>query len=357
MPGLKKTAFFWSMLLFVFTRVFAAGFEQRTQQDSLKAVSGKEKVNMLNRLTEKTIQASPEKAIVYCDQALELARNLDYKQGEALAIFYRARLHRFSDEYSQALTQLEKALALFTEQENVPMLAEAHIEIGLNYFSKPDINKAIENFEESLDFSIGLHDSIAISVAYYNLARCYRKTGQLDAASDYSFKSLDYQEENNHEALNIISIMYGMMGKLEESLEYQKRVLDIREALGLDDKMIGSLNNLGIINKLLKKPEQALKYYLRAIKIAEKIDRKTDLNVALNNAGAVYEDELGDPKKAMQYYEQSLQISQEIQDDFSTALAFINIGNLKSEMGEYSGAISNLERGLSLAKEIQAESL
>lgn len=326
-------------------------------ESRLEIAEGKEKVDTLISLAKLYIADSSEKAKAYCVQASELAIRLNYKHGEALAAFCFGKIYRKLDEFDEALNYQHNALKIFKDNNNDTMIAQTEIELGLIYFMKPNIEQSINHFDQALDLYTLRNDSEGISIAYYNLGRCYRKAGKLDIALDNSMKSLRFNEKNNHNALNTISIIYAIMGDMDQAFEYQKTALNIREKLGLQEEVIGSLNNLGLISIRNKKLEQGLEYLLKSAKIAEEIGKKSQLNRTLSNIGFLYDEYFNEPEKALQYFQKSLKISKEIKESFETANTLINIGTLQSKLKQYDSALVNLELGFTLAKEINANEL
>ncbi len=342
------------ILLFLTHIASVSALPPAALEEGLESLSGTKKVDTLLALAKLQLVDSSEKALVFCLQAAKLAGQINYRHGEGLAAFYLGKIYLASDEFDTALKYNQNAFRIFQGNNNDTMIASTEIELGLTCFMKPDLEQAIDHYNQALELYEQLNDSMGISTAYYNLGRCYRKTGKLDLALDYSLNSLQFNKEKNHNALNTISIIYAIKGDLEKAFEYQEMALAIREKLGLQEEVIGSLNNLGLISIRTKKLEKGLEYLLRSAKIAEEIGKKSQLNRTLNNIGFLYDDFFNESEKALQYFQRSLKVSEEINDKFEAANTLINIGLLQSKLKNYDSALVNLEKGLTLAKEIKA---
>jgi len=323
----------------------------------LEKLSGTERVDALISLANLNMADSSELAKAYCAEASGLAILLNYKHGEALAVFCLGQIGRKSEEFEQAIKHLLNAYMIFQENNNEDMIVQNEMELGLTYFVQPNLEKAVNHFNQALNLYTQRNDSTGMSSAFYNLGRCYRKAGKLDLALVNSLKSLHFNEENNHNALNTISTVYAMTGQLDKALEYQKRALVIREKLGLQEKISGSLSNLGLISMNNNKFEQGLEYLLRSAKIAEESGNKSQLSRTLNNIGWLYDRHLNEAEKALQYYQRSLKISEEIKDGFEIANTLINIGALQSKLKRNDLALENLKTGIILAQETEAQAL
>lgn len=345
------------LLLLGQTFLFANETKIDSLENKLEIVSGKEKVDVLNKLSELYIQKSTGKAFEYCEKASELAKSLNYKEGEALSFYYFGKIHGFLSEYKTALEYLQKALKSFEKLDDKKMTSQTLNDIGYSCYLLGDFNVALENINKALNISKGINDSSIISLSLYNLGLCNRKLGNLDIALDYYFKSLDYVGKTNHNTFNGISIIYGIMKNFDKSLEYQKKALKIRKELGNKDLIIGSLNNMGIIYQKINKPEKALEYLLESVKISEEIGKKTGIGRALINIGSLYEDNLNEPEKALEYYLKSLEICKETDETYLITNTLIIIGNVQTKLKKYKTALSNLEQGLESAKQIQAKEL
>ncbi len=326
-------------------------------QPTIEGSSASEKLNTLLSLAQSSMEDSMTQALEYGKQALELATAIQDKRGEALAAFYCGKIYRGSDEFDQALQYQQTALALFKDLKEKYLAAQTIVEIGLNYFGIPDIEKAIFHFESARKVYSELNDSSGISVTLNNLGRCYRKTGDLDKALDYALKSLKFKEVDNHNAYNTISIVYAIMGDTEKALEYQKESLDIRKKLGLEDKLVGSLNNMGLLYIRLGKHDQALAYLQQSAELANETGKKLDYCRALNNIGYVYEEIIGDLPRALEYFEKSLAVSDGIDEYYEKANIQINIGGILSKQRQYHSALRYLQAGIELSKKLGAKEI
>jgi tetratricopeptide (TPR) repeat protein len=344
----KQVIFF---ILLTFSSIsFTSSKNNDTLRSHKRGATDIQKLESIMTAIKTNINDSLDKALIYCEQASELAKELEDKHREALSAFYCGKIYRKLEKFDQALKMQQKAIDLFKALKNDSLRARCLIEFGLNHFLIPNVEKAIVSFNRALELYTTKNDSLGISTAYYNLGRCHRKSGDMDAALNYSLQSLDYQQENNHNAYNTISIIYATMGDIEKAFEYQTKALRIREKLGLKEDKIGSLNNLGIMSARMGKYEQALGYLKQAADDSKRIGKNLDYCRAMNNIGFIYDEFLGNLEQALHYYQKSLRVSSEIHEYLEKANTMINIGDVLSKLEQYDRSIINFNSGIELSK-------
>jgi tetratricopeptide (TPR) repeat protein len=122
-------------------------------------------------------------------------------------------------------------------------------------------------------------------------------------------------------------------------------------ALGLTDRIIGSMNNLGNLHSDLQLYDKALTYYTDAFKLAEKAGK--EFADPLTNIGNLYYRQ-GNYQRAVEYYRRALEMVQK-QNDRATELSILaNLGELYEKAAQPKIAQQYLDQALQLAAELQA---
>jgi len=126
---------------------------------------------------------------------------------------------------------------------------------------------------------------------------------------------------------NLKGLSSWIKGDFPKALDYHTQSYKIKEQLGDQKGMAGSLINMGNIYNVQGDYPKALNYYQRGLKICEEIGEKNYQANALNNIGLIYKDQ-GDDTKALNYFTQSLKIWEELGDQKGMAGLLINMGTI-----------------------------
>ena len=155
--------------------------------------------------------------------------------------------------------------------------------------------------------------------------------------------------------LNNIAIEYENQGMYEEALEYNHKVLDIKEkVLGKDHLSTAiAYNNIALAYCNQGMYEDALKYCKKALVIREKVlgTNHPDTATVYNNIAEVYRFQ-GRFKEALTYYEKALEIRQIAlgKDHPDTAETCNNIAGVYQDLNRYEDALKYFKRALTICK-------
>ncbi|MCD4692949.1 MAG: tetratricopeptide repeat protein, partial [Calditrichales bacterium] len=287
----------------------------------LQAVSGEEKIEVLNKLSEAYKKSLPAKSVEYGKQALELSQKSGDRKGEALAL----------------------------------------LNIGGGNSLLGNYDKALEYFSKSLSINEKINDKINIAQALNNIGLVYQKLSAFDNALEYHLKALKIREAIEEKkgiaaSLNNVGNVYWKLNDYDKALEYYQKSLKIYEELGNKNGTALSLNNIGNIYWGLNKFDKVLECFKKSLKIYEETDNDFGVAASSNNIGYLYKS-LKNYDKALEYYLKSLKIYKKMGEKNGQANTLNNIGGLYSALKKYDKAESHLEQGLKLAKEIKAKDL
>ncbi|MCF7910935.1 MAG: tetratricopeptide repeat protein [Candidatus Cloacimonetes bacterium] len=349
------------ILIFIFLNALAVLIADQSVIDSLEAVlltaQDIQRVDIYNQLTKASINTSIEKAEFCNQEALRLAQEIDYQSGFLKAIYYQAKLKNYHGELTAALEIMQKALKLSHELQDDKMTAEITNDIGMIYYSTGNFTRAIAMVEQAKELFYILDDQQNLGKIENNLGLCQWRMGNFDLALSHFFTSLELVSTKNHNTLNNISIIYGMMGDFEQSLAYQEEALAIRQEFGLKEGILDSYNNFGLIYRNMREPYKALEYLKKSVTIAHQIHKDNAACKALNNIGSIYDSDLNVPDSALYYYQKSLLLSIEGQETYNVLNTRLNIGNLKAKLGDIRQGRREIEDVLAEAQAIKAREL
>lgn len=350
-----------TLKIFLITILITCGMASPGQNvDSLlkelDKAKGTSKVELLLAISETYLNTSGENALIFAEEALVQAEDINSNALKARALEYLGNAHNILNNHEVAIRNYEKSLEIFGDLNDESKVADVLSHMAIVYYMISEYYNALEYGRQALNINIDLNDSSKISEAYNTLGLIYWKLGDLGKALSNYMESLEYSREQNHNTINNIGIIYGVQGNYQKALEHQLMALEIRQQIGNKIGIAGSLNNIGIIYNRLNKLDTALIYFLEALKIRKEIGQPWRLAGAFNNVGSIYQ-AMGEFRTALSYYRQSLSSSNEAENAYEFANTLINMGNVFLEIGEYDSARVFLQDGVLLADRIQAKTL
>ena len=229
-------------------------------------------------------------------------------------------------------------------------------DLGNLFYSKGDYAKAMENYSSSLLLSRNIGFRTGEARAYGNIGIVYRDQGNYPEAIKNILISLKMAEEIGNKrvmanAYQNIGIVYSMQGNHPESLKNYLAALKIREEIGDKQGIAGSYSNIGIVYTIQGNLEAALKNHLEALKIQKEIGDKTGLIRVYTNIGIIYEKQ-ANYSEALNNFFAGLKISEEIGNKQGKLISYGNLGNLYNKLGNYTEALENQLSALKISEEI-----
>jgi signal transduction histidine kinase len=368
-------------------------------EKKLKTASGRDMLETLNELSAACLDESPQKALKYglqaleltgaevepgarCDAmyntanaymnlskydlsldsyegSLELGEELGDKKRISNALFGIGRIYRRLGDYSKSLECHTKSLVIAEELNDKERLAVLYNNIGIVYLDMSNHEKALEHYLRSLRIMEEIEDKKGISTLLNNVGTIYEELKNYDKALDYHRRSLEMREEMEDKkgisaSLNNIGVVYGRLNDFDKTIEYFSRSLKIKEVLGDKRGVALTSGNLGIAYSKKKQYEKALECHLEALKIREEIGDRGGIVTSLHNIGRFYL-ERKEYDEAVQYLEKGLKIGREIGDRGSIEQIYDIFAKLFSEKGDYKQALDYFQCYVEVKDEIFTE--
>ena len=294
-------------------------FSQQPQVDSLHILldqkQGTERIDILNDLAFHYYTISPDSGVSYAQQALSLAKELEYQKGVATAL------------------------------QNM----------GVNYLELGKLKEAFENNKQALSIFEKLQDPTGICESLINIGLVYNEFGQNDKAMDYMCRMMEIAEEHQ----DTVRIIKGYINKskiLEDtgdhstSLEYLKKAEELSEYANDYVNLAIIYLNQSVNFSRSKDYKKAQKYLEKAEAICRETGNNSTLLFCYLNIGVNYQQQ-GNVERAMEYYNRGLELSDKLGDKSRAVLLNYNIGMLYLGQGRYREAESYLSKTLNLATE------
>ena len=259
-------------------------------------------------------------------------------------------------ELSQALIALQLMRSVAERLGDEQSVAFAINNLGINYYSRGEYQRAQELFEQYGSLPLVKNDRAMTARAFNNLGTIKRFFGDNAGALDYYQQSLRLAQEAGDKkiqsnALNNIGVIYRDLGNYARALEYFEKSLTLGEAQGDKAGISLAVNNIGTVHGTQGNHEQALEYFQRALKLGQAADDKGIIANALNNIGLTYHKNLDYPR-ALEYYQQSLAVREQLKDNRGAALTLNNIGLLHREQGDNKKALEYYQQSLAIREKL-----
>ncbi|MDX2301307.1 MAG: tetratricopeptide repeat-containing sensor histidine kinase [Microscillaceae bacterium] len=232
------------------------------------------KIQLLNDYSKKLRQKTPDKAIAYSSEALQLSQESNRQELIILSLISQGEAFFFARQKDKALESLKEALNkaksnALQDLELRSLIAMGFIHIDSDPKSAYDFLAKAKTLAEQAKNQARLADS-------------YVKLGDWFLTQNQTYE----------EAFN----------KYFQAVEIYKN-LDLKEDLGL------LLENIGRKYQESKDPNKALLSFMEAYKLGQTTNNKPLMAQTLNQIGAIYIDEKQEHESALKYYRECYRIS------------------------------------------------
>lgn len=237
--------------------------------------------------------------------------------------------------------------------DNIIFASDPELDLRLNL--KID-SICVINLANNIDKTEKLFFLKSQGFAFNNIGLIYKSQGDYNKSIDYYKKSLKIREAIGDKAaialtLNNMGSIYYNQGDYARAIDYFTKSLKISEAIMNKKGVASSLVFIGIIYLDQADFNKALEYFTKSLKINEEIDDQMGIATSLSNIGTIYKKQ-GDYDKALDYHAKSLKIKEEIGDKMRIGNSFNNIGNIYMDQGNYDKALDYYFKSLKIQEEI-----
>jgi len=191
--------------------------------------------------------------MIISQSAVELARKVAFKKGEARALNNIGTIHHLKGNYPEAFKYLYEALRIFEESGDEMGVAQVNNNLGNTYNYLGEYEKAKKCLSTAIDIKRRLGDKNGVLASYQGLGNAY---GNMK----------DYKE-----AMRIFN------AGLKEATE-----------LGLELYIALACNNLGYYGAKMGNYEQAIADQSKAVAIFKRMNREYDLGISYANIANCY---------------------------------------------------------------------
>ncbi|MBA2613624.1 MAG: sensor histidine kinase [Bacteroidetes bacterium] len=274
------------------------------------------KVNVLNNLAFFYFNSDIPKTKKYNAQALSLAKELNFLNGEALATNNLGIIIQKDGNYDSCIILQLKAFELYNKAGNKKGMAKSYSDIGLAYWRKAEFPKALDFQLKSLRIYEQLKDQKGLSYCY-----------------------------------NMMGIIYRNLKKDDEAIDYYLKAIEIRKKINDERGLAASYQNIGNIYKSRLLEDTAMMYYSNSVALHKKINNKSAESMVISSMGDL-KYEFKKYAEAKKYYLLALEINKNAIDSNNLATMYINIGNVNCRLKDFKNGEADINKGLNILQNL-----
>lgn len=294
----------------------ASGSANNRFQEILSAKADSNKVKSLSDLCWDYRFKSADSALIFGQQALQLAQQLNFAKG----------------------------------------IAQAYNDMAIIYIDKANFRSATNYLNEAMKIRHQLKDSLGIAAIYNKLGIIAQKQGRLKDALQNQIDALKIYQNLKLDkyigySLNNIAIIHQNLGNNEKALEYHEKALEYRILLKDREGEATSYGNMANMYARMHDTIQAISYYEKAIALSRELKKDELISANLSNIGNIYMARK-DFRRALDLFTESLHIKEKLGDSKGISSTLSRIGTVYTETRRYSDAAMALNRSLKLAQSL-----
>ena len=314
------------------------------------------KVDWMNRLAFLHFATNPVSSFEIANQSIAIAREINYKPGEAQGLLYAGMSKSSLRAYEEAKNIYAQCQIIFEELMDEEGLASVHSKMGNAKLYTGNYAEALEDYNTAIAIREKLNDATGAADLYANSGVIHGFQGNHLLALKSHLQALKTYERLNDlqrfaSSANNIGLIYYEQKNFEEALKMFEHALQIRKDRNDQKAMSDLLGNIGMIYRAQSNFHEALDYYQQAQRLAEKIADKSKLGSCYINMGKVFKD-LGQQSIAIAYYETALGLFKEVNEKRGVVQSYLNLGEIFLEKHEYDKAKDFLENAIKSSIEI-----
>jgi two-component system, NtrC family, sensor kinase len=313
--GLSYMKLFVRISLIVFCiYCYVDAFPQNVEADSLKRLlttttNDADKIQILEGLSYSYLSTSPDIALKFANEGLELAKKTKNIKGQAICLLALGNVFHSVGDYVKSLEMNFKAIELKQTLKD-QNFAVNYFNIATIYTDQEDHRDAIKYIFKAKAEDEKVNDSIGIMYDHYSLSAVYLRMHRVDSALYHGERA--YELANKLDDRNLKPAILNNFGEIY--LEKKQIALaakyyheSIPFAIGINDVQVLSMDLLGLakIYKDSHKADSAVHYARQGLGIASKSKFLKEAYMTADFLKDVFKS-TGRFDSALKYMEQSL---------------------------------------------------
>jgi CHAT domain-containing protein/Tfp pilus assembly protein PilF len=261
-----------------------------------------------------------ENALTNLQEALKLRSELGLPDSQSRDLdFYIGEIYEGFRDLERALEHYQKALAVSQTPGNDSTLARVYDRIGNIYYRMDEFSKAKDFFEDALRIHADLRDAAKQKAEMIRLGDILSKLGDTEGALKYQQKALALARDTKDErtegrVLTRIGTLNQIQGRQRQALENYKEAHDVRSRLGDRRGVNENLLQIAMVTSSLGDFDAAVADLKRAFEIAHCSEDRSMLWKAYFIMGRTLEGQKK-PGEALESYRKAIAILEDMESD------------------------------------------
>jgi serine phosphatase RsbU (regulator of sigma subunit)/tetratricopeptide (TPR) repeat protein len=236
-------------------------------------------VNLLNEIALKFYKTSPDSALIFSEEALNIALEKNFTRG----------------------------------------IGNSYKIIGIVYYIKSDFKLSLENYFNALKYSEEINDEKNLLSVYNNIALIYLKLDDYNNALPFFKKALDLLDYNDlslkkASILLNIGTAYDKLDSTENAIEFYEKSLKLRYLHNDSVGIASCSNNIGYILYKQNNYKKALTYFLKSKELLEDKEEYFEITTIYINIARVYSN-IGIPSLTEKYFNLAMESAEKSGSD------------------------------------------
>lgn len=330
------------LLLFISVNLFAQSNKTDSLLKLLPTAKDTTRVNILNQVSSSYWYSDPQKTIQYADQAISLAKELDFKRALASAYNNKGAGFYQQNKYDDAVKWYNEAIITHKQVGNFKGEAYVLSNIGMIYWKQTKLDTAVQYYLRAMKIWEDNNNEPEKAGILQNLGNVYSDQDDYDRALDYYFKALEIERKHKVPAYQIsmtlsnIGTAYLSQNKLNDALKYFLESLNYLEDDDVESRAV-SISNIGITYTEMREFQKALPYLAEALKLQQETgDKDAMVHTVLGLAQVHLHD--NNFTEAEAYGKRALDLAKEVAERNREAEAWQMLSTIASKKGDYKNA-------------------
>lgn len=346
-PFLQKKIVVWLLLITMILPVVALSQDSPDKQ-----------IDELNDIAKRNMR-KPDSMIVYAEKAYALAKQHNYKAGEATALKFKGVYEYGKSNFDTAISYYLQELGIFTDLNNTLEIGKANLNIAIAYESKRDYVNTMKYALGALPVFEKLGDNNGKGRVLNILGITSNIQGEFNKAKEYFFEynALVKSVKDSSEiatSYNNIGSTYSSMHRDDSALYFLKKSLQMNLAISDNDGAGKNYENIASIYEDKKDYANALTYHLKSMNIYKTAGNRRFLCHSYFNVGHIYK-KMKDTANALKWFDKALKLGKSINENETVADSYKELAGIQANDNQFKVAYESLRASASARDSILNE--
>jgi len=215
----------------------------------------------------------------YLFNAIDVAKKIHYKTGEAIGYNEYGRLLSQKNNYKEAMIFLKKSLQIIENEDNNKIKSLIYWRIASNYYKLNIIDSATFYYKKRILLFEHTNEQKELALAYSSLGGFYNSLGQYKEAILFQEKALTLFNKNKIKDVGkILGTMNGLATAYANKKQFNKAFIWLDKAYILKDSLTKKQNSTNTLELEKKYQTQKKEHQITLLKTEKEIAKQQKVN-------------------------------------------------------------------------------